>query len=158
MKKRVLFVCLGNICRSPMAEGMFLHLLEEQGRSDAYEVDSAGTAGYHVGAKADSRMRQTASKYGVELPSRARQFVAEDFNRFDIILGMDESNIRNMNTLRPSNKDSAKLFKMRDFDNVEKGGDVPDPYYGGMDGFDQVFHMLKRCNQNLIAYLEENNE
>lgn len=157
MKKRVLFVCLGNICRSPMAEGLFLHLLREKGLEAGYEVDSAGTAGYHVGEKPDHRMRQTAGNYGVVLPGRARQFEADDFQTFDVILGMDSSNIRNMERLRPSNNVRAKLFKMRDFDSVDTGEDVPDPYYGGLGGFDDVYRMLRRCNEKLIDYLEETN-
>lgn len=154
--QRILFVCLGNICRSPMAEGLFLHILKQKGLEHNYDVDSAGTAGFHIGSRPDERMLATAKRKGVELPSKARKFTSEDFKNFDYIIGMDESNIRNIEALKPSNKSRAKLFKMRDFDSIETHGDVPDPYYGGQGGFDNVYDMLQRCNLAFIDYLEKN--
>ncbi len=139
-----------------MAEGLFLHLIKQQGLAHKYEVDSAGTAGYHIGSSPDERMMATAKSKGVELPSKARQFVSQDFDVFDYIIGMDASNIRNMEDVKPSNKTTAKLFKMRDFDSIDTHGDVPDPYYGGLGGFEEVYDMLKRCNLALIDYLETN--
>lgn len=153
-KQRILFVCLGNICRSPMAEGLFIHLINDRGLSEQFEVDSAGTAGYHTGERPDERMIRTAESHGVELPSNARQFTQADFMEFDVIIAMDDENVRNIERLRPANKTRAKLFKMRDFDSIDTGGNVPDPYYGGPQGFEEVFHMLERCNDALINYLE----
>ncbi|MCB9262846.1 MAG: low molecular weight phosphotyrosine protein phosphatase [Flavobacteriales bacterium] len=155
--KSILFVCLGNICRSPMAEGAFLHLINEKGLAADFYVDSAGTAGYHVGERPDKRMIQTAEKHGVYLPSRARKFVKEDFERFDFIVVMDESNLHDVLRLK---NDTAKatVLKMREFDDIGRGGDVPDPYYGGMNGFEEVYEMLMRCNDNFIEYLKNKNE
>jgi protein-tyrosine phosphatase len=152
-KKRILFVCLGNICRSPMAEGLFVHLVNEQGKDEDYVIDSAGTAGYHIGARPDHRMIETAESHGVGLPSNARQFVSDDFNRFDYIIAMDEENVDNIEAIKPDTS-HAKLFKMRDFDVEGKGENVPDPYYGGLSGFEDVYNMLKRCNVELLEYLE----
>ena len=153
-KKRVLFVCLGNICRSPMGEGLFLHLLEERNLSDKYVVDSAGTANYHVGERPDNRMLRTAEEHGVYLPSKARHAVSSDFKYFDVILAMDQSNYDDLNQIKP-NDATADLLKMRDFDEEYKGGDVPDPYFGGADGFEEVFQILKRSCNNLIDFLEK---
>jgi len=153
-KKHVLFVCLGNICRSPMGEGLFLHLLEERNLSDKYVVDSAGTANYHVGERPDNRMLRTAEEHGVYLPSKARHAVSSDFKDFDVILAMDQSNYDNLNQIKP-NDATADLLKMRDFDEENKGGDVPDPYFGGADGFEEVFQILKRSCNNLIDFLEK---
>jgi len=153
-KKRVLFVCLGNICRSPMGEGLFLHLLVERNLSDKYEVDSAGTANYHVGERPDNRMLRTAEEHGVYLPSKARHTVSSDFKDFDVILAMDQSNYDDLNQIKP-NDATADLLKMRDFDEEDKGGDVPDPYFGGADGFEEVFQILKRSCNNLIDFLEK---
>ena len=141
-----------------MAEGLFIHLLKERGLQDRYEVDSAGTAGYHIGSKPDERMISTARSHGVELPSRARQFVSSDFDEFDFIVAMDQSNLRNILAVSESNQYRAKVLKMRDFDTVDEGGDVPDPYYGGMNGFEEVYNMLLDCNQNFLDHLENAHE
>ena len=140
-----------------MAEGIFIHLLKKQGKLELFDVDSAGTAGYHVGENPDHRMIETAKSYGVNLPSKARKFVPDDFKIFDIIIGMDQSNIQDMMIEKEANNAKAKVFKMRDFDTVEKGGDVPDPYFGGMNGFENVYQMLLRCNQNFLQFLENEN-
>lgn len=141
-----------------MAEGVFVHLIKGEGFQNEFKVDSAGTAGYHVGERPDSRMLETAQQHGVELPNRARQFVVEDFEAYDYIVAMDDSNMENIVKIKPSNQVRAKLFKMRDFDSIEKGGDVPDPYYGGLKGFENVYQMLLRCNQNFLTYLKSKDE
>ncbi len=154
--KKILFVCLGNICRSPMAEGVFLHLLNEMGIGDKYTVDSAGTAGYHIGASPDKRMVATALSHGVTLPSKTRKCTEQDFLQYDYIVAMDQSNVDDLTTIKPTNNVRAQLLKMRDFDIIDKHGDVPDPYYGGQEGFENVYQILLRCNTSFIDYLEKN--
>ncbi|MFT5723004.1 MAG: protein-tyrosine phosphatase [Bacteroidia bacterium] len=139
-----------------MAEGVFLHLAEQKGLTEFYEVASAGTAGYHIGERPDSRMIDTAEGHGVVLPSLARQLDTSDFDAFDFIIAMDSDNLDNINQLKPDGQSRATIFKMRDFDDVDPNGDVPDPYYGGLKGFENVFQMLKRCNEKFIVHLESN--
>lgn len=138
-----------------MAEGLFLHLLKERGLDAHFEVDSAGTAGYHIGERPDHRMLTTAQTHGVELPSNARQFNAADFELYDYIIAMDDDNVANIESLRPQHKTRAKVLKMCDFDTLDKGGNVPDPYYGGTSGFEEVFQLLERSNSAFIDYLEK---
>lgn len=153
---KVLFVCLGNICRSPMAEGVFTHLVEEAGWSERFFIDSAGTSSHHAGELADRRMRETASGHGLTLTSRARQFVAADLDEFDYILPMDHSNLRNIESLiPPSGNHKGKIVLMRDFDPQPQDGNVPDPYYGGQDGFENVYRILLRSNQRLLSSIQE---
>lgn len=149
--KKVLFVCLGNICRSPMGEGALKKILEK-GQNNAVEVDSAGTAAYHVGNPADLRMRQTALSYGINLTSLARQVEVADFYDFDYILAMDRSNFENLKRIQPVDG-TAKLELMRDYDVLAKGADVPDPYYGGQDGFEEVYQIVTRSCEK---FYEEN--
>ena len=140
---RVLFVCLGNICRSPIGEGILRHLAH-QGGHDAIEVDSAGTGAYHCGEPPDRRAQATARSQGIAIDQqRARQVRSEDFDRFDFILAMDRDNLRALRDLAPGD-DGAILRLLRDYD-PEGGSDVPDPYYGGAEGFDNVFRMVERC-------------
>lgn len=154
---RILFVCLGNICRSPLAEGLFINKLKAAGLSDKYKVDSAGTSAFHQGALADPRTRENATLNGVELLSRSRPFSKQDFLDFDLILTMDKSNYRNVKVWEPGFVEKiAEVKMMRDFDLQSPGADVPDPYYGGDKGFQNVFDILDRSTGELLDYLERN--
>ncbi|MGE0160476.1 MAG: low molecular weight protein-tyrosine-phosphatase [Gemmatimonadales bacterium] len=150
---RVLFVCLGNICRSPLAEGVFLHLAREAGVEDRFEVDSAGTGDWHVGERPDPRATAVASKYGVELPSIARQVTRADFDRFDHIVAMDRDNLRELE--RMAKRGSRAKVQLLRVDDPERGDehDVPDPYYGGPSGFDAVYRMVHRSAEALLDRL-----
>lgn len=155
-KINVLFVCLGNICRSPLAEGILLQLLEEKGLIDKISVDSAGTANYHIGERPDPRTIENAHKNGVTLPSRGRQFDRSDFENFDYIIPMDESNLFHIRRLEPSTPVTGyTIVKMRKFDPLAENADVPDPYYSGPKGFQDVFDILNRSNTNFLNFLIE---
>lgn len=144
----VLFVCLGNICRSPLAEGVFLHLVAEAGSADVV-VDSAGTGAWHVGERPDPRSLEVAERHGIDLPGHARRVTEEDFHRFDRIVAMDRSNLSDLESLRPADCDVV-LELLRDHDPDPGDGEVPDPYYGGDDGFDRVYHMVRRSCEALL--------
>ena len=152
---RVLFVCLGNICRSPVAEGVFRHKLRLAGLQDAIEVDSAGTGAWHVGEAPDRRMRATSKAHGVPIDDlRARRVEREDLYSFDLILAMDRSNYADLVSfdVPEANRDRVKLF--RSFDPEPTSPDVPDPYYGGESGFEDVFEIVSRTCEALIASLK----
>lgn len=138
--KRILFVCLGNICRSPAAEGVMHKLLQEEGLQDLIEVDSAGTSSYHIGEPADKRMRAAAGRQGFELPSRARMVARRDFDEFDLIVAMDRENLRQLQALTESPTQHVRLLS--EYLDDDWPADVPDPYYGGDEGFEQVLSML----------------
>jgi protein-tyrosine phosphatase len=150
---RVLFVCLGNICRSPAAEGVFLHLLEQSQLAEAFQVDSAGTGGWHVGKPADPRMRSAAARRGIALPSRARQLQPEDLHRFDHILTMDDENLRAVRALQRSHGGTATIAPITGHCRRLSSEAVPDPYYGGPEGFDHVLDLLEDACQGLLADL-----
>ncbi|WP_407691163.1 low molecular weight protein-tyrosine-phosphatase [Roseivirga spongicola] len=151
---KVLFVCLGNICRSPLAEGIFRHKVKERGLEEVFKIDSCGTADFHIGEKPDSRSVANAKKNGILYSHRGRQLKKFDFNDFDYILPMDDSNIDNVAQLKPEGA-TAAVIKMRDFDEEGVGQDVPDPYYGGENGFQLVFEILERSTENLLNKLVE---
>ncbi len=151
MKKRILFVCLGNICRSPSAEAVFNGLVKQNGLDDLIECDSAGTASYHEGEPADQRMQSHAIRRGYRLTSVARQFDSEeDFDRFDLIIGMDDDNVNDLQDMASSVTQLNKIYKMTDF--CSHGGhySVPDPYYGGADGFELVLDILEDACEGLL--------
>ena len=146
MKKiSVLFVCLGNICGSTAAEAIFISLLESKGLTDCFIVDSAGTGSWHIGKKADSRMRIAADRRGINILSKARQISSKDFEEFNYILAMDDSNFRNIKDLKnkTSTTDFASIKKIQDFRSVFNEQEVPDPYFGGDEGFDYVLDILE---------------
>jgi len=146
MKKiSVLFVCLGNICRSPAAEAIFISLLEKRGLRDCFIVDSAGTGSWHIGKTADSRMWIAADRRDLNIFSNARQITSKDFDEFNYILAMDDSNFRNIQDLqnRKASTGFASIKKMQDFRSVFYEQEVPDPYFGGDEGFDYVLDILE---------------
>ncbi|MBT28920.1 MAG: protein tyrosine phosphatase [Thalassobius sp.] len=155
---KVLFVCLGNICRSPMAEGVFKKQVEDADLTDQIECDSAGIIGYHAGELPDKRMRRTASSHGITLTHHSRQLSPADFEKFDYILGMDENNMKAIRQMEKSvtNK-KAKVFKMREFDEQESSKDVEDPYYQGDDGFEICYQVLRTSTQNFLDFIVEEN-
>lgn len=153
-KIRVLFVCLGNICRSPAAEGIFREVVREMGDEERFFIDSAGTGNYHVGDLPDRRMRIHARNRGIELTHRCRQVDVEDFNDFDLIIGMDASNVQNLRRLAPSVEASRKIHSMSEFFSPGARYDhVPDPYYEGAEGFELVLDLLDDGCRNLYARL-----
>jgi len=153
--KKILFVCLGNICRSPLAEGLMSEKVSKANAEEQFTVDSCGTADYHIGELPDERTRENALKNGLELRHRARQFEPSDFNRFDHILVMDNANKMKIIGMATSEEHLQKVQLMRDFESDEDliGADVPDPYYGGVEGFQNVYDILDRCTENLLTYL-----
>ena len=155
MTQKLLFVCLGNICRSPAAEGVFLHLLEERGLSDQFVVDSAGTGGWHVGNPADQRMQAAANRRGIQLPSRARQICLEDFSSFDLVLTMDDSNLAAVQGLarEAGSQATARIKPMLSYARRFNETEVPDPYYGGDAGFEHVLDLLEDACANLLDEL-----
>jgi protein-tyrosine phosphatase len=150
---RVLFVCLGNICRSPAAEGVFLSQLEQAGLAHAFEVDSAGTGGWHVGHPADARMRAAAQQRGILLTSRARQLERGDLDRFDHILTMDEDNLAAVLALAGEGNHRATVTPLTTYCRRHSASHVPDPYYGGSQGFEQVLDLLDDACAGLLAHL-----
>lgn len=154
----VLFVCLGNICRSPVAEGVFRDLIEREGVADRFEVDSAGTSSYHTGDAPDERTQEVARRRGITLDHAARQVLAEDFERFDYVLAMDLSNLGKLERAAQQVRGAAELHLLRSFD-PEAGDDleVPDPYFGGDRGFEDVHDMVERACGGLLRHIREQN-
>lgn len=150
---RVLFVCLGNICRSPLAEGVFLHLVKEGALEERFEVDSAGTGAWHVGQPPDQRSAQVALDHGITLTGRGRQVQPQDLRGYDVILAMDRDNLRDLEELASHTEGDARLHLLRDFDPQADGPDVPDPYYGGPSGFEAVYQMVRRSCEHLLEEL-----
>ena len=148
---RVCFVCLGNICRSPTAEGVMRALVEEAGLTGTIDIDSAGTSGYHVGDAPDRRSAAAAARHGVTLAGRSRQFQRSDFQRFDYVVAMDQHNFQDLQSLTGSEQERQRLSLMRDHEPGSDGPrDVPDPYYCGGDGFERVYQICLRSCQGLL--------
>ncbi|BDD03815.1 low molecular weight protein-tyrosine-phosphatase [Aureibacter tunicatorum] len=153
--KKVLFVCLGNICRSPLAEGIFDHLIQKRGYTQLIGCDSAGTAAYHIGKSPDPRSIEVAEGHGIVLRHKARQFEIHDFEDFDYIFAMDYENLKNIRKIEnPLMQTVYDLKLMRAYD-PEGIGEVPDPYYGGQEGFENVYRMLYRSLEKFLDKLEE---
>ena len=140
--KSILFVCLGNICRSPMAEAIFADIVEKKGTSEQFHIDSAGLIGYHEGERADERMNHFAFQRGYYIGHRSRPIVRNDFYDFDLIIGMDHDNIEHLEQLRPKDAKS-EIRLMTDYCRNIKADVVPDPYYGGAAGFTYVIDVLE---------------
>ncbi|MCB9623055.1 MAG: low molecular weight phosphotyrosine protein phosphatase [Sandaracinus sp.] len=156
MSVSVCFVCLGNICRSPTAEGVFRHLVGEAGLDGTIEIDSAGTAAYHVGESPDPRSTATAARRGIVLEGAARKFVARDFARFDYVVAMDRKNRDDLRRLAPDAEARARISLLRDHDPSSPAeSDVPDPYYGGAKGFEEVVDLCERACAALLATIRE---
>ena len=152
---RICFVCLGNICRSPTAEGVMAKLLAEGGLADRVTIDSAGTGAWHAGELADPRTRSAASKRGIELTHRARQFTRHDLDQFDLVIAMDRENLRHL-TLLTERRAQPEVRLLRSFDPAAPAGaEVPDPYSGGEEGFEKVLDQCERACAGLIAHVRE---
>lgn len=154
-KVSVLFVCMGNICRSPTAHGVFEQMVEDAGLSHLIEVDSAGTHAYHVGNPPDPRAQKTALGRGVDLsPQRARKAAQDDFERFDYVIAMDQDNLNNLLTLAPQ-EHREKLHLLLDFAPELGVREVPDPYFGGTRGFDKVFDLVRDASHALLETIRK---
>ncbi len=155
MKKRILFVCLGNICRSPAADGIMRALVAQRGVEHQFEIDSAGTYGGHAGELPDARMREAGARRGYSFTHRSRQFRQSDFSDFDMIVVMDDNNYVAVNGLAQSREDVEKVYRMSEFfSSFPNYTYVPDPYYEGREGFELVLDMLEEgCRAILAAEL-----
>lgn len=155
MKKKILFVCLGNICRSPTAEGVFRTLAERRGLSERLVIDSAGTGSWHTGEPPDPRMREAASEFGFALSGSAREIRDQDFDTFDLVLAMDDDNLKMLRERMGPGPRTAQVKKFRDFDPEAPGADVPDPYYGETQSFVDVVRIAERTAHALLDHLEQ---
>ncbi len=154
----VLFVCMGNICRSPAAEAIFRSKVKQAGLTDRIHIDSAGTIGYHAGAPADRRMRDAGAKRGYDLDSRSRQIKLSDFEDFDHILAMDYENLSHLESMSAKATGSAKIRLMCEYATRHGEREVPDPYYGGNSGFELVMDLLEDACGGLLRELQENGQ
>ena len=155
---RILFVCLGNICRSPTAESVMRSLVEQAGLQDEIEVESAGTGDWHIGRPRDAQSTEAAKARGIALTGRGRQVTASDFDAFDLIVAMDRANLRELQGLAPGAEARTKIHLLREFDPASAGApdlDVPDPYHGGRRGFEDVFDLVEAACEGLLAEVRE---
>jgi protein-tyrosine phosphatase len=150
MPYKLLFVCLGNICRSPSAENIMNHLIDQAGLSNSIFCDSAGTSSYHIGSPPDRRMSAAATKLGIQLRGQARQFEKSNFQDFDMILAMDRENYDDLLALDPTGQYHAKVRLICEFCTRHTLKEVPDPYYGGVEGFNQVIDLLIDACEGLL--------
>lgn len=154
--KKIMFVCMGNICRSPLAHAVFEHKVKERGLEAYYDVESSGTYGYHAGEDADARMRKTAADHGIVFHHPAQKFESRFLDDYQLVLAMDQSNYDDIRYSASGHPNLNRVHKFREFD--PKGSahdDVPDPYYGGAQGFEKVFAMVDRTCENLLDHLEK---
>lgn len=150
-RKKILFVCMGNICRSPAAEGVFKSFVKDEGFEDFFEIDSCGTIGYHSGEQPDERMKNHARKRGYNLVHAARKFnPMRDFDYFDYIITMDDANFANIKQLAKNERHLIKVHKLVEFNRKINAPTVPDPYYGGSRGFENVLDILEDASHGLI--------
>lgn len=149
---RVMFVCLGNICRSPLAEAVFNNKIAQSNLSEKVYVESCGTAAYHVGEQPDPRTINVAHNHGIAIHHKAQQLKKEHFVGYDYLIFMDESNVSNAAKITPTNAKSI-VFKLRDFDSINKGADVADPWFGEEDGFEECYQVVDRCCGELLHFL-----
>lgn len=151
MRQRILFICLGNICRSPAAEGIFQHIVDERGLTDQFVIDSAAIGPWHIGDLPDPRMRRCGACHGYHFNSRARQFSSDDFNRFDLIIGMDQENLRAIRAKARNKEDEQKIRLMADYlRHHPNHPTIPDPYYGSDCDFELVIDLLEDACEGLL--------
>ncbi len=154
IQKKIVFVCLGNICRSPLAEAIFKDKVKAKNIAHYFEVDSCGTSNYQIGDQPDSRTIANAAKHGISMNHIARQLKKRDLDYFDLIVAMDSKNHQHIMSLAEGEVHQNKIILMRDFDLQAKGADVPDPYYGGEKNFQEVFEILDRSIESFIQDVE----
>lgn len=152
--KKIIFVCLGNICRSPAAEGIFRYKVSKSGLEGCFEIDSAGTYGGHAGDLPDARMRAAAAQRGYVLTHCSRQVREEDFDRFDMVIAMDDRNYEKLSRLAPSPEAMKKIYRMTEFSSRKDYDHIPDPYYEGHDGFELVLDLLEDACDGLLNSLK----
>lgn len=154
-KTKILFVCLGNICRSPSAHTIFQKMVNEKGLSDRFEIDSAGIIGHHAGEMADPRMRKYAANRDYNITTTSRQLKKSDFEKFDMIIGMDNRNIADLRKIAYLDENISKISKMTDYCEHFKEDEVPDPYYSGYEGFEYVLDLLEDACASLLTKLND---
>ncbi len=154
----ILFVCMGNICRSPAAEAIMKKIVKKEELSDKINCDSAGTIGYHEGEKADERMIRYAANRGINITSISRKIRPDDMIKFDYIVAMDDDNLKNIINMDPNGKFRKKIFKMTQFSSDKRVREVPDPYYGGSQGFENVLNILEDSCKNFLSFIKKENE
>ena len=155
---RVLFVCLGNICRSPLAEAVFRHQVRERGLEHRFHIDSAGTSGYHRGSPPDLRSTETARRRGIELTGASRSVTPADLMEFDYVIAMDADNESELRRLLRASGGAARVHRLREWDPAPGDGDVPDPYYGGPRGFEDVHDIVERASAAFLEHVVREHE